>query len=36
MDPAAATQAWLASIPADQRKVDAYFEGGYWLLSGTF
>ena len=33
VDPAAATQAWLASVPKDKReKSDAYFEGGYWLL----
>ncbi len=32
LDPAAATQAWLATVPADKReKSDAYFEGGYWL-----
>jgi STE24 endopeptidase len=32
-DPAAATQAWLASVPPDERaKSDAYFEGGYWLV----
>src|ERR1043166_3851661 len=32
-DPAAATQAWLDSVPQDKReKSDAYFEGGYWLL----
>ncbi|MBS0191009.1 MAG: M48 family metalloprotease [Phycisphaerales bacterium] len=31
-DPIAATDAYLATIPADQRaKSDAYFEGGYWL-----
>ena len=37
MDPAAATQAWLASIPADQRaRSDAYFEGRYWLLLWDF
>src|SRR6266849_3447637 len=31
-DPAAATQAWLASVPAEKRaKSDAYFEGGYWV-----
>jgi STE24 endopeptidase len=36
-DPAAATQAWLASVPRDQReKSDAYFEGGYWLLLWNF
>jgi len=33
LDPAAATQAWLNSVPRDKReKSDAYFEGGYWLL----
>jgi CAAX prenyl protease N-terminal, five membrane helices len=33
LDPAAATQAWLDSVPQDKReKSDAYFEGGYWLL----
>ncbi len=33
MDAAAATKAWLATIPADKRaKSDAYFEGGYWLI----
>jgi STE24 endopeptidase len=33
LDPAAATQAWLNSIPKDKReKSDAYFEGGYWLI----
>ena len=31
-DPAAATRAWLDTVPADARaKSDAYFEGGYWL-----
>lgn len=31
-DPIAATQAFLDSVPADQRaRSDAYFEGGYWL-----
>ena len=31
--PAAATQAWLDSVPQDKReKSDAYFEGGYWLI----
>ena len=36
-DPAAATQAWLASVPADKReKSDAYFEGGYWLILWDF
>lgn len=33
LDPDAATQAWLNSVPQDKReKSDAYFEGGYWLL----
>ncbi len=33
IDPAAATQAWLDSVPRDKReKSDAYFEGGYWLI----
>src|SRR6266446_5248533 len=33
LDPAAATQAWLDSVPRNKReKSDAYFEGGYWLL----
>ncbi len=32
-DPAAATQAWLDSVPRHQReKSDAYFEGRYWLI----
>ena len=32
LDPVAATNAWLATVPAAQRaKTDAYFEGGYWL-----
>lgn len=32
-DAAAATRAWLDSVPAEKRaKSDAYFEGGYWLL----
>jgi len=36
-DPAAATQAWLATVPAEQRaKSNAYFEGGYWLLLWNF
>ena len=36
-DPAAATQAWLASVPAETRaKSDAYFEGGYWLILWNF
>jgi Zn-dependent protease with chaperone function len=33
IDPAAATQVWLDSVPQDKReKSDAYFEGGYWLF----
>ena len=33
LEPAAATQAWLDSVPQDKReKSDAYFEGGYWLI----
>src|SRR4030095_6878179 len=33
LDPAAATQAWLDSVPRDKReKSNAYFEGGYWLI----
>ncbi len=36
-DPAAATQAWLDSIPRNQReRSDAYFEGGYWLILWNF
>ncbi len=36
-DPAAATRAWLDSMPADKRaKSDAYFEGTYWLLLWKF
>src|SRR5438876_8330183 len=36
-DPAAATQAWLATVPPDKReKSDAYFEGGYWLILWNF
>ena len=32
-DPAAATRAWLDTVPAaDREKSDAYFEGGYWLI----
>ncbi|MEP7072296.1 MAG: hypothetical protein ABI839_07905, partial [Verrucomicrobiota bacterium] len=32
-DPAAATRAWLDSMPADAKaRSDAYFEGGYWLI----
>jgi len=37
LDPAAATQAWLATVPTEERaKSDAYFEGGYWLLLWDF
>jgi STE24 endopeptidase len=37
LDPAAATEAWLATVPRDQReKSDAYFEGVYWLLLWNF
>lgn len=37
LDPAAATQVWLATVPRDQReKSDAYFEGGYWLILWNF
>ncbi len=36
-DPVAATQAWLDSIPRNQReRSDAYFEGGYWLILWNF
>ena len=36
-DPAAATRAWLETVPADERaKSDAYFEGGYWLILWNF
>ena len=36
-DPAAATQAWLATVPAEKRaKSNAYFEGGYWLILWNF
>jgi STE24 endopeptidase len=36
-DPAAATRAWLNTVPADERaRSDAYFEGGYWLLLWNF
>jgi len=37
LDPAAATQAWLASVPRNEKeKSDAYFEGGYWLILWNF
>ncbi len=36
-DPAAATRAWLDTVPADQKtRSDAYFEGGYWLTLWNF
>ena len=36
-EPAAATQAWLDTVPPDQRaKSDTYFEGGYWLILWNF
>src|SRR6266571_5576927 len=37
LDPAAATQAWLATVPRNEReKSDAYFEGGYWRILWNF
>jgi STE24 endopeptidase len=36
-DPAAATNAYLASVPPDKKaKSDAYFEGGYWVMLWDF
>ncbi|MFL6584462.1 MAG: M48 family metallopeptidase [Chthoniobacterales bacterium] len=36
-DPAAATRAWLDTVPADKRaRSNAYFEGGYWLILWNF
>ena len=36
-DPTAATNAYLATFPKDQRlRSDAYFEGGYWLTLWDF
>jgi Zn-dependent protease with chaperone function len=36
-DPAAATRAWLDTVPAEKRaRSDAYFEGGYWLILWNF
>ena len=36
-DPAAATEAWLNTVPPEKRaKSDAYFEGGYWLILWNF
>ena len=37
LDPAAATQAWLNTVPPEKRaKSNAYFEGGYWLILWNF
>jgi STE24 endopeptidase len=37
LDPQAATQAYLATLPADKKaKSDSYFEGGYWLILWDF
>jgi STE24 endopeptidase len=37
LDPAAATKAWLQSVPLDKRtRSDAYFEGGYWFILWNF
>jgi len=37
VDVQAATEAWLAKVPADKRaSSDAYFEGGYWLALWDF
>ena len=37
LDPAAATRAWLETVPAEKRaQSDAYFEGGYWLILWNF
>jgi STE24 endopeptidase len=36
-DPAAATRAWLKTVPPNERaRSDAYFEGGYWLILWDF
>ena len=36
-DVEAATDAWLATVPADKKaRSDAYFEGGYWLQLWDF
>lgn len=36
-NPAAATRAWLDTIPPDEKaRSDAYFEGGYWLILWNF
>ncbi len=37
VDSAAATRAWLDTVPAEKRaRSDAYFEGGYWLILWNF
>lgn len=37
LDPNAATQAYLATLPSDKKaSSDAYFEGGYWLILWDF
>lgn len=36
-NPAAATRAWLETVPLEKRaRSDAYFEGGYWLILWDF
>ena len=36
-DPAAATRAWLETVPPEKRaQSDAYFEGGYWVILWNF
>jgi STE24 endopeptidase len=36
-DPAAATKAWLDTVPLEKRaRSDAYFEGRYWLILWNF
>jgi STE24 endopeptidase len=36
-DPAAATKAWLETVPPNEKaRSDAYFEGGYWLILWNF
>jgi STE24 endopeptidase len=37
IDPEAATRAWLATIPPEEKaRSDAYFKGGYWLILWNF
>ncbi len=37
LDPAAATRAYLATLPSDKKaQSDAYFEGGYWMILWDF